>query len=105
MCENGIISLSIGSDIVMQFKNPQNKRQSNVLIPRRSVIIMNDESRYLWTHGINPSKSDIVVSNDGKSLTLIHRNNRISFTFRKVKRTQCECDFTKYCDVSYFLFN
>ena len=85
----------------MQFKNPEDKRQSNVFLPKRSVLLMRDESRYLWTHCISASKSDLIVCKHNKNrLTLNERKTRISLTFRKVKRNDCKCDFRRYCDVS-----
>ncbi|GFO09157.1 alkylated DNA repair protein alkb homolog 8 [Plakobranchus ocellatus] len=112
--EDGIVSLSLGSSIVMDFSHPDGRHVS-VLLPRRSLMVMNGESRYVWSHGITPRKSDIVpvqtshairsacdLSYHGGSsyqdsntsnnidvsscegLTLRARGRRVSYTFRKV---------------------
>lgn len=75
-----IISLSLESDVVMEFR--QNESQRNVLLPRKSLLIMSGESRYGWQHGITPRTMDIVSTSDGK-LTTKKRSTRVSFTFRK----------------------
>lgn len=82
-----IISLSLGSDIVMEFRKPKvedNKLYEahvSVSLPRRSLLIMSDESRYGWKHGITPRKIDVIRNPDGH-LTTKFRSQRISYTFR-----------------------
>lgn len=41
--DDNILSLSIGSDIVMEFKKEE--KRCSVLVPRRSLLIMTEESR------------------------------------------------------------
>lgn len=65
----------------MEFSHPGGQ-QISVLLPRRSLLIMTGESRYLWSHGITPRKSDIITTADG--LDLVMRETRVSFTFRKI---------------------
>lgn len=82
-----IVSLSLLSDVVMEFRQPAdingaNGKQVSVLLPRRSLLIMSQESRYGWTHGITPRKID-VYQNDDARLSTFHRDTRISFTFRR----------------------
>ncbi|XP_035227218.1 alkylated DNA repair protein alkB homolog 8-like [Stegodyphus dumicola] len=48
--EDGIISLSLGSQVVMDFSSPEHEVVP-VFLPRRSVLIMLGESRYKWKHG------------------------------------------------------
>ncbi len=43
----------------MEFRHSDG-RLIPVFLPPRSVMIMTGESRYLWSHGITPRKSDIV---------------------------------------------
>ena len=38
----------------MDFRHPDG-RKAPVFLPRRSLLIMKGESRYLWTHGLAPS--------------------------------------------------
>ncbi|XP_066109750.1 alkylated DNA repair protein alkB homolog 8 [Saccopteryx bilineata] len=105
--EDEIISLSLGSEIVMDFKHPDGVTVP-VMLPRRSLLVMTGESRYLWTHGITPRKYDTVqaskghrsgiISGDVGNLTLCKRGIRTSFTFRKVRQTPCNCGYPLVCD-------
>ncbi|KAM6157700.1 tRNA (carboxymethyluridine(34)-5-O)-methyltransferase ALKBH8 [Rhynchocyon petersi] len=105
--EDEIISLSLGAEIVMDFKHPDGVTIP-VMLPRRSLLVMTGESRYLWTHGITPRKFDTVQASenhksgivlcDAGDLTLSKRGVRTSFTFRKVRRTPCNCSYPLVCD-------
>ncbi|XP_070605830.1 tRNA (carboxymethyluridine(34)-5-O)-methyltransferase ALKBH8 isoform X2 [Erythrolamprus reginae] len=105
--EDEIVSLSLGAEIVMDFKHPDGRTVA-VLLPQRSLLVMSGESRYLWTHGITPRKFDLVQASEGENvgsisadirkLTLSKRGKRISFTFRKIKRSPCCCSFPSVCD-------
>lgn len=105
----------------MDFRHPDGRHDS-VLLPRRSILVMSEESRYVWTHGITPRKYDVIsedefVCNDSESIpepscvgcepmvsksssavTLLPRKNRLSLTFRKVRSTPCDCKYPVYCD-------
>lgn len=76
-----IFSLSLANGIVMEFRRPSDKQHISVWLPRRSLLIMLNESRYGWTHGITPRKTDVIPVNDG--LTVVERKLRVSFTFRR----------------------
>ncbi|XP_077197691.1 tRNA (carboxymethyluridine(34)-5-O)-methyltransferase ALKBH8 isoform X2 [Paroedura picta] len=105
--EDEIISLSLGSEIVMDFKHPDGQAAA-AMLPQRSLLVMSGESRYLWTHGITPRKFDIVQASEGwkagpvsadiGDLTLNKRGKRTSFTFRKVRRSPCNCAYPSVCD-------
>ncbi|CAO1439051.1 unnamed protein product [Diamesa serratosioi] len=96
--EDPIISLSLGSDVVMEFRQPETKVQSSVLLPRRSLLVMSGESRYGWTHGITSRINDVVVTSNG-NMSVRKRNLRLSFTFRKIKIPDtCSCNFSSLCD-------
>ncbi|CAM9588239.1 unnamed protein product [Bubo scandiacus] len=106
--EDEIISLSLGSEIVMDFKHPDGRTVA-VMLPRCSLLVMAGESRYLWTHGITPRKYDIIqaselgqkvgtITADVGDLTLNRRETRTSFTFRKVRRSPCNCIYPSVCD-------
>ncbi|XP_057551219.1 alkylated DNA repair protein alkB homolog 8 isoform X2 [Hippopotamus amphibius kiboko] len=105
--EDEIISLSLGSEIVMDFKHPDGVTVP-VMLPCRSLLVMTGESRYLWTHGITPRKFDTVqasrshrsgiITGDVEDLTLSKRGIRTSFTFRKVRQTPCNCGYPLVCD-------
>lgn len=94
--EGPIISLSLGSDVVMEFKHDDG-RSCSVLLPRRSLTIMDGESRYDWTHGITPRKLDVIKGMNG--LTINKRDVRVSYTFRKVNMSGvCTCNYRSKCD-------
>lgn len=83
-----IISLSLASDVVMEFRKPTKMNgkeyvaHRSVTLPRRSMLIMTDEVRYGWKHGITPRKIDVLRNASGH-LTAKHRtSHRISYTFR-----------------------
>ncbi|KRT79652.1 methyltransferase [Oryctes borbonicus] len=92
--EDPIISLSLGSSVVMNFKNENISMP--VVLPRRSLTIMSSESRYAWIHGITPRKLDIIPTQN--DLSVIHRSTRISYTFRKIRHGECDCQYTQHCD-------
>lgn len=92
--EDTIVSLSLGSACVMDFKREDKK--AAIFLPPRSLLIMAGEARYAWTHGICPRSNDIVKTEDG--ITTQSRSTRVSFTFRKVRRGDCRCTFPQYCD-------
>lgn len=96
-----IISLSLLSDVVMDFKSASEKRTRTVDLKRRSLLVMTGASRYDWTHGITPRRYDIVPAGGDSStaLTCRERRVRISFTFRRLQRSQkCDCSFPLLCD-------
>jgi alkylated DNA repair dioxygenase AlkB len=73
-----IISLSLNSSCVMNFESTINGEKRSYLLAPRSLIILKDEARYKWKHGIANRKSD--HWNNQKLL----RDRRISITFRNV---------------------
>jgi alkylated DNA repair dioxygenase AlkB len=73
-----VVSISLGSDCVMDFATPS--QTLPFLLERRSAVILTDEARYKWTHGIAKRKTDRFP--DGITL---RRVRRVSLTFRKVK--------------------
>ncbi|KAG7398329.1 Alkylated DNA repair protein alkB 8 [Phytophthora boehmeriae] len=87
-----IATLSICSEVVMDFRHPDGVRHEGVLLPARSLAVMSGESRYKWEHAICPRTFDVI---DGKQVS---RQRRISITFRKIQSGPCECPFPKYCD-------
>ncbi|KAF6215011.1 hypothetical protein GE061_009759 [Apolygus lucorum] len=93
--EDPILSLSLLSDYVMEFR--RETQHWCVCLPRRSLLVMSGESRYAWTHGISSRKSDIVVDADG-CLTTKERGTRVSFTFRRIRISPCDCSYEEYCD-------
>ena len=76
---NTIVSLSLGSDCIMDFTNRRDKtKKIPVWLAPRSIIVLKDEARNEWLHGIAPRKSDMW---EGQKY---ERQRRVSLTFRKV---------------------
>lgn len=77
--EDTVISMSLGSACVMNFINVEKPKikKEQVLMPK-SLVILKEDARYRWKHGIGARKSDII---NGKKYL---RTTRISLTFRKV---------------------
>jgi len=87
---DGLISLSLSSDVVMEFTLPpsdntsftngsttsSSKLKKLVHVPARSLLIMTGPARYQWRHGIVSRKTDTV---NGQVVT---RGKRLSLTFR-----------------------
>ncbi|MFL5766102.1 MAG: alpha-ketoglutarate-dependent dioxygenase AlkB [Bacteroidia bacterium] len=78
-----IMSLSLGSSVVMEFKDKENpKIIVPILLKPRSLVILKDQARYEFTHGIAQRKSDVFNN------TKHERKRRVSMTFRKVVLTK-----------------
>ncbi|MFZ4929415.1 alpha-ketoglutarate-dependent dioxygenase AlkB [Chryseobacterium sp. Mn2064] len=74
--EDTIISISLLSSCIMQFSKEEQKEE--ILLQPRSLLLLSDEARYSWKHGIK------AVKNDKWMNTIIPRKRRISITFRKI---------------------
>ncbi|KAJ1308680.1 hypothetical protein OPQ81_004372 [Rhizoctonia solani] len=57
---DGIIIVSLANGIVMDFAHEAKKQAVSVWLPPRSIVIMEGEARWEWTHGIAYRESDIV---------------------------------------------
>lgn len=79
-----IISLSLGSTCIMEFTNKETREKIEVLLEPRSLVVLKDDARYLWTHGITGKKADIFKGIKHE------RKTRISLTFRNVILNSCE---------------
>jgi len=77
-----VVSLSLLSSCVMDFRYPQEARSESLLLRPRSLLVLSDEARYLWQHGIARRKKDRWASR------VIPRSRRLSVTFRLL----CDCD-------------
>uniref|UniRef100_A0A8D8PX82 tRNA (carboxymethyluridine(34)-5-O)-methyltransferase n=1 Tax=Cacopsylla melanoneura TaxID=428564 RepID=A0A8D8PX82_9HEMI len=92
-----IVSLSLVSDVVMEFRDT-NDNHLPVLLPRKSVLLLTQDSRYGWTHGITPRKLDVIQTDAG--VTVRPRQLRLSCTFRWIKPVrECDCRFDTLCDI------
>lgn len=97
--EDTIISISLGSNAVMEFsptKAVGEKDTSKVtfVLERCSAVLLFGDARYLWKHAIPARKTDkkvskLVVGRDGKISTSAilsnERQRRVSLTLRKTK--------------------
>ena len=75
---NTIISVSLGSPTIMEFTNVKSKKRVPVLLPICSAVVLKDEARYKWMHGIPSRKTDRI----GRQMQ--KRSRRISLTFRNI---------------------
>lgn len=88
---DGIMSISLGADCVMNFKSSRddnddddddgnhdntNMKKKLVYLPARSLLLMSGPARYTWSHQIVTRMTDCV---NGK---IIRRKTRISLTLR-----------------------
>ena len=73
-----IISLSLGSNCVMDFKSLATGKKIPILLEPRSLTVLKDDARYKWTHSIAARRIDQFHKQ------VITRERRVSLTFRKV---------------------
>jgi alkylated DNA repair dioxygenase AlkB len=73
-----ILSVSLLSPCVMLFTKRQSKDQVPILLEPGSLVVMQADARYTWTHSIPARKTD--TFNEQK----IVRGRRLSLTFRTV---------------------
>lgn len=76
--EDTIVSLSLLSDITMDFTQDFEKKKFSLPLRKRSLVVLQGDSRYKWKHSIAPRKSDKFDKQTVK------RSRRISLTFRSV---------------------
>jgi alkylated DNA repair dioxygenase AlkB len=75
-----VVSISLLAPCVMEFRHPAEARRESLLLERRSLLVLSDEARYDWQHGIARRK------NDRWKGVVIPRARRISITFRTLKK-------------------
>jgi len=73
---DGLISVSLGADCVMEFREQTKGTRKLVHLPPRSLLLMSGPARYSWEHMIVSRGTDFV---NGKVLP---RKTRISLTLR-----------------------
>ncbi|KAI0650906.1 hypothetical protein C8Q79DRAFT_945608 [Trametes meyenii] len=84
---DGIIGVSFGSGCAMQFAradaSPEANDECALYLPKGSVLVMTEEARYQWTHGIEKRFDDLVEALPGSPRSvLLERDVRLSITFR-----------------------
>jgi alkylated DNA repair dioxygenase AlkB len=75
-----VVSLSLLAPAVMDFRHAADGHGESLLLEARSLLVLTDEARYEWEHGIARRKSDRW---QGKR---IPRERRLSVTFRLLKQ-------------------
>ena len=76
-----VTTLSLGSDIEMQFEHARTGECTPVYLAQRSLAVLTGEARYEWTHSIVKRQSDPSRSGGGQR---VPRRRRVSITFRSV---------------------
>ena len=66
---------------MMVFEKVKSDQKIDVLLERRSAVVLEKEFRYDWTHMIPAKKSDIV------NKKTLKRSKRVRITFRKIKES------------------
>lgn len=75
-----VVSLSLLSPCVMDFRHCETGREERLLLERRRLLALSDQARYDWEHGIAPRKKDA-----WHGLPIV-RSRRLSVTFRFLER-------------------
>lgn len=73
-----VVSLSLLSPCVMDFREPAAGRRERLLLMPRSLLVLSDAARFEWQHGIAPRKKDVWHGMP------VRRGRRVSVTFRFV---------------------
>ncbi|KAI5633618.1 2OG-Fe(II) oxygenase superfamily domain-containing protein [Phthorimaea operculella] len=104
-----ILSVSLGSSVVMDWKHHSGKYVP-VVVPARSMLVMQGEARYDWQHGIQPRTWDPIIESrasdtQAQPIKVITsetepRGTRISLTFRWTRSGPCDCKYKTLCDSS-----
>ena len=76
-----VVSLSLLAPCVMNFRHLESGEQQSMLLEPRSLLVLSDDARYQWQHGIARRK------NDRWHGVVIPRARRLSITFRALKKT------------------
>jgi alkylated DNA repair dioxygenase AlkB len=80
-----VVSLSLLSACVMDFRHPPTGRRERLLLEPRSLLVLSDAARFEWEHGIAPRKRDVWHG------LRVDRRRRLSITLRfRVARPDME---------------
>jgi alkylated DNA repair dioxygenase AlkB len=71
-----VVSISLLSPCVMDFRQIEPPCKEQLLLERHSLLVLSDTARYEWQHGIAARKTDIWNG------IRIQRSRRLSITFR-----------------------
>jgi alkylated DNA repair dioxygenase AlkB len=73
-----VASLTLNSPTTMIFREKRTGDEVGVRLERRSLVVLEKDARYTWTHEISPKLTDTI---NGKR---VKRGRRVSITFRSV---------------------
>lgn len=79
-----IISLSLMSSCLMEFRQKETKKISKLFLQPNSLLVLKGESRYKWNHSIPERKHDLIKTAKDSQFIVEKREKRISLTFRKL---------------------
>ncbi|XP_072941626.1 tRNA (carboxymethyluridine(34)-5-O)-methyltransferase ALKBH8 [Epargyreus clarus] len=101
---NTIISVSLGSSVVMDWRHHSGKYVP-IVLPAKSILVMQGEARYDWQHGIQSRTWDPIIEmrTEGDPVKIVThetvpRGTRMSLTFRKTREGPCNCGYKALCD-------
>jgi alkylated DNA repair dioxygenase AlkB len=77
-----VVSLSLLAPCVMELRRMADGKRETIWLERRNLLILSDEARYEWEHGIARRKSDRWQGMQ------VARRRRLSITFRMSKLTR-----------------
>lgn len=85
-----VISLNLGAPLVMEFRHASGKLKVPVLVPPRSLLVLNDSARFKWRRGVPARKADWY---DGIE---VRRGRYVSVTFRQTLVDMVGASSVKY---------
>jgi alkylated DNA repair dioxygenase AlkB len=74
-----VAGISIHDDGIMNFRNGD--KLFKCFLPRRSLVVMKEDARYIWTHEIS---SNVTYMVGDKKITKKDEYRRVSLTFREM---------------------
>jgi len=73
-----VCSITLGSQCVMEMSSVEGDQVEPLLLGRGSLLVLAEDARYKWRHGIRGRKSDTLGGQ------MLPRGRRVSLTFRTV---------------------
>jgi len=98
--DDGILGISLGSGCVLSFRKELREElcqgtssvqvagvdatsdEQHLYLPERSIVVLSEDARYKWTHGIHGRTKDFVRGERDGEGEWITRGVRMSITFR-----------------------